>query len=85
MVEDLGDIMVNRAGDVNWVQVCSQLNVQMHLASAAAAGARQVSTELGELSHGSAMNNERHNRVNASNIGFKTAIGTRAACARARD
>lgn len=50
MVEDLGDIMVNRAGDVNWVQVCSQLNVQTHLASAAAAGPRRTPLKLAQSS-----------------------------------
>lgn len=44
MVEDLGDIMVNPAADVNWVQVCSQLNVQTLLVSAA--GPRQTPLKL---------------------------------------
>lgn len=89
MVEDLGELMVNGAGDVNWVQVCPRLNVQTLLvsAAAAAAGPRQTPLKLAQSSESlaTAMNNERHNRVNASNVGFKAAMGSRAACARARD
>lgn len=50
MVEDLGDIMVNRAVRVNWVQLCSRLHVQMHLASTAAAGPRQTPLKLARSS-----------------------------------